>query len=208
MSTFGFSSSPTLFGWPSRSAGLLIVLVLSAGCVAPRATATEELASGRSTWVYGAETATGSARSTPHAAPVAREALLTGDGSQLLVEARLNGRVSGTFLVDTGASYCVITPAVARQLGLGLGRGLGGEGGVPGESALSAVTLATPTGDIEAPITTLRVVEVANARAGEISTVIYPAVEEPLSGILGLSFLNHFEFSVDSRRRILRLRPF
>jgi len=141
---------------------------------------------------------------------MAREALLTGDGSQLLVEARLNGRVSGTFLVDTGASYCVITPAVARQLGFGLGRGVGVGLGLKGdgEPPVGAVTLATPTGDIEAPITTLRVIEVANARAGDVSTVIYPAVEEPLSGILGLSFLNHFEFSVDSRRRILRLRPF
>jgi clan AA aspartic protease (TIGR02281 family) len=183
---------------------LVLALTLTAGCVAPRRTPAGELSSTGGRQVYGTETASHDAGSPWPAPPTAREALLTGDGSQLLVEARLNGRVSGTFLVDTGASYCVITPAVARQLGFGLGRGLTKEGAQP----LGAVTLATPTGDIEAPITTLRVVEVANARAGDVSTVIYPAVEEPLSGILGLSFLNHFEFSVDSRRRILRLRPF
>lgn len=211
MSDLSFPSRPlALVGLPSRFAALLMVLAVSSGCVAPRRTTAGEPSSGSGSWVYGAETTTRGAGSSWAASPMAREALLTGDGSQLLVEARLNGRVSGTFLVDTGASYCVITPAVARQLGFGLGRGVGVGLGLKGdgEPPVGAVTLATPTGDIEAPITTLRVIEVANARAGDVSTVIYPAVEEPLSGILGLSFLNHFEFSVDSRRRILRLRPF
>ncbi len=205
MSNLGPASRPLArLGALPRPVALLLALTLSSGCIAPRRTTADELSSRTGRQVYGTETALNEASSPWPAPPTAREALLTGDGSQLLVEARLNGRVSGTFLVDTGASYCVITPAVARQLGFGLGRGLAKDD----DPRLGAVTLATPTGDIEAPITTLRVVEVANARAGDISTVIYPAVEEPLSGILGLSFLNHFEFSVDSRRRILRLRPF
>lgn len=198
-------------GSPLRFLALFVVLVASAGCVAPRRTTAQESTTNGSR-VYGAEIARQQVGvgSPLQAAPIAREALLTGDGSQLLVEARLNARVSGTFLVDTGASYCVITPTVARQLGIELGRGLRGGSGTAGdgEHRVGAVTLATPTGNIEAPITTLRIVEVANARAGDVSTVIYPAVEEPLAGILGLSFLNHFEFSVDSRRRVLRLRPF
>jgi hypothetical protein len=41
-----------------------------------------------------------------------------------------------------------------------------------------------------------------------VRAVIYPAVEEPLAGILGLSFLSQFEFSIDTRRRLLTLRPF
>jgi clan AA aspartic protease (TIGR02281 family) len=175
---------------------LAVLITLTSACMSPPRTTADEPRPPRSPWVYGAESTTRGDASRWLASPTAREAHLTGDGSQLLVEARLNGRVSGTFLVDTGASYCVITPATARRLGLQHGNGDG------------AVTLATPTGDIEAPITTLRVVEVANARAGDVSTVIYPAVDEPLAGILGLSFLNQFEFSVDSRRRVLRLKPF
>jgi clan AA aspartic protease (TIGR02281 family) len=125
-----------------------------------------------------------------------REAPLSGDDSQLLVEARLNGQVSGLFLVDTGASYCVITPELAEQLG------------VAGRAGADPIALLTPAGKIEAHMTSLRSVEVARARAGHVPTVIYPAVEAPLSGILGLSFLRQFEFSVDTRRRVLRLRPF
>jgi aspartyl protease family protein len=128
--------------------------------------------------------------------PHTRVARLGGDDSQLLVEAKLNGKVSGTFLVDTGASYCVITPETARRLG------------VSEEPDDDPIALITPAGRIEAPVTTLRSVEVARASAGDVSAVIYPAVEAPLSGILGLSFLRQFEFSVDARHRVLRLRPF
>ena len=90
----------------------------------------------------------------------------------------------------------MITPDLAKRLGVGMAEGE------------SPVALLTPAGKIEAPMTTLRSVEVARARAGDVSTVIYPAVDAPLSGILGLSFLKQFEFSIDARRRVLRLRPF
>ena len=34
------------------------------------------------------------------------------------VEATINGRTEALFLLDTGASYCVIAPSLARQLAL------------------------------------------------------------------------------------------
>jgi clan AA aspartic protease (TIGR02281 family) len=178
-----------------RSSPLLIALLACAACVPPRsAPGGGPIAVPDGTWLRGAVEP--AAPAPLLAAHTAREAYLGGDGSQLLVEARLNGAVSGTFLIDTGASYCVITPETARLLGLGH------------LEAEEPVVLATPTGEIEAPLTTLQTIEVADARAGNITAVIYPAVDEPLSGILGLSFLSQFEFSVDARRRVLRLRPF
>jgi len=180
-----------------RFTTLVAMLLTTSACVsAMPPPVVGEAGTYRAHWVHG-----GAPASTPSAdrwlgSTATREARLTGDDSQLLVEARLNGRVSGLFLLDTGASYCVITPELADQLGLA------------GDPAEDPVALLTPSGRIEAPMTTLRSVEVARARAGDVSTVIYPAVDAPLSGILGLSFLRQFEFSVDTRRRLLRLRPF
>ena len=181
-----------------RRAPLLAALAVSSACfsAAPGTTADERVRTEEHGWVYGTESSASSPTRAWTRSSTAREARLSGDDSQLLVEARLNGRFSGVFLLDTGASYCVITPATARRLGLDR------------EDATRAITLATPTGEIEAPLMTLKSIEVANARAGQVSVVVYPAVEEPLAGILGLSFLSQFEFAVDARRRVLKLRPF
>jgi len=43
---------------------------------------------------------------------------LRGDGTSWMVHATINGRTEGLFLLDTGASYCVIAPAFARELGV------------------------------------------------------------------------------------------
>jgi len=47
-----------------------------------------------------------------------REVRLEGDGKILTVRATLNGSVEGLFLLDTGATYCVISQSIARRLGL------------------------------------------------------------------------------------------
>ncbi len=181
----------------ARRASLWILWLLSSACLSvPPGSSVGGRPVAESLWVRGSDRPVPSTERTWVPSTTAREAHLGGDGSQLLVEVRLNGRVSGMFLLDTGASYCVLTPETARRLG------------VAQHAHAEAITLVTPTGEIEAPLTTLRSVEVANSRARDIQAVIYPAVDAPLSGILGLSFLTHFEFSIDTRRRILRLRPF
>ena len=43
---------------------------------------------------------------------------LYGDGTHLVVNGTLNSVLSGLMLVDTGASYCVLTRAAAHSLGL------------------------------------------------------------------------------------------
>ena len=116
---------------------------------------------------------------------------LDGAGGAWRVRATLDGSMTGLFLVDTGASLCVLSPAVARRLSL-----------APGGKA----QLQTANGIVTAPLVRLRTVDVGGNRARDVLAVVHAAVPPPLDGIIGLSFLDNFTYSVDPRRHTLRLR--
>jgi clan AA aspartic protease (TIGR02281 family) len=113
-------------------------------------------------------------------------------GGTWFAEVVLNTTKKATFLVDTGASYCVISPKLAGSLGLKPGR--------------RAVTLHTVGGRATGPLVTLRSVQVGEARAKEVHAVVHeigPGVE----GLLGNSFLSRYTVTLDPERGVLRLRP-
>jgi clan AA aspartic protease (TIGR02281 family) len=117
---------------------------------------------------------------------------LAGDGQQVIVEGTFNETVSGPMLVDTGASYCVLTRATARRLGLR-------------PHASTAIPVATANGEVAAGLVTLSSVKIENARLAYVEAVIMDAVEPPLVGIIGLTFLRKFRYSVDHSAGIFRL---
>ena len=119
---------------------------------------------------------------------------LDGDGKHLIVEGRLNDRLSGPMLIDTGASYCVLTADTAERLGLA-GRA---DGSVP---------VVTANGRVAADLVRLDAMQIRGARLTQVDAVIMDAVEPPLIGIIGLSFLTQFRFSVDLAQGTLRLEP-
>ena len=119
------------------------------------------------------------------------EVPLDGNGASWLVRATLNGNVSGLFLIDTGASICVVAPGTARRL----------NAPPSGEE----VELHTANGTVRAPIIRVRTFDVGGNRARDVPAVIHPAVGPPLDGILGLSYLNNFSYSIDPKRRVLKL---
>ena len=87
--------------------------------------------------------------------PVRDPVPLRGDGTSWTVQATLNGRTRALFLLDTGASYCVIAPGLARKWeltpdGRVLTYGTDGNGPSGGPS-LSAEKLAS--GNISDPLT-------------------------------------------------------
>ena len=125
------------------------------------------------------------------AAGAQSEVPLEGDGATWRVRATLDGNVSGLFLLDTGASLCVLAPTLARRLGL---------------APDGQVQLQTANGIVTAPLVRLRTVDVGGNRARDIAAVVHPAVAPPLDGVIGLSFLDHFTYAIDPRRHILRLR--
>jgi len=124
---------------------------------------------------------------------VQAEVPLNGNGQSWFVRATVNGTVSGLFLLDTGASLCVLTPSTARRVGL-----------PPGGPHID---LRTANGVVRAPLVQLRSVEVGGNRARDVGAIVHTAVAPPLDGIIGLSYLNRFtSYSIDPRRRVLRLR--
>ncbi len=124
----------------------------------------------------------------------AHEIPLGGDQKHLIVDGTLNGSVRGPMLVDTGASYCVLTRRTARRLGLS-------------RRARRHIPVATANGQIDAQFVRLDAVALSDARLGDVDAVVMDAVEPPLIGIIGLNFLTQFRFSVDLAQGTLRLEP-
>jgi len=117
---------------------------------------------------------------------------LDGEGNVWTLRAKLNDRVTGTFLLDTGASVCVLAPAIARKLAL--------------EETGQEVELRTANGIVKAPLVKIDSVQVGRSRAEDVPAVVHPAVAGSLDGVLGLSFLNTFDgYKIDTRNHTLRL---
>ena len=122
-----------------------------------------------------------------------REVPLQGDGKTWTVRATLNGSVQGQFLLDTGATYCVISQGIARRLGL--------------RTSGEHVTVVTANGQMSVPLVTIRYFDLGGNRARDVKAVIHDSVAPPLDGLLGLSFLNNFAYVIDAKQRVVRLRP-
>jgi aspartyl protease family protein len=128
------------------------------------------------------------ARHSSHAVP-----LHDAHDKHLIVDGTLNGIVSGPLLVDTGASYCVVTRNTARRLGLHDG------------TATRSIPVATANGHVDADLVTIESLRLEGVQLVGVDAVVMDAVEPPLIGIVGLSFLSQFRFSVDPTEGTLRL---
>lgn len=119
-----------------------------------------------------------------------------GDKRQVVVKARLNGQVEGSFVVDTGASCLCISEALAQRLHLTL------------NPAETQVTLADGS-TRKARATLLRSVEVAGARVENVAALAMPGNPgEGLDGLLGMSFLMEFNLQLDPVSHTLILNRF
>jgi clan AA aspartic protease (TIGR02281 family) len=111
-----------------------------------------------------------------------------------LTEAVINGAWTGPLLLDTGASVTLISPAVARAVGLTFGPD-------------------TPMGEVQGiagrtrgPIVILTSIQVGEIEARGVRAVVVE-LPEGLQGLLGNSFLARYTFTLDPREGALRLRP-
>lgn len=114
-------------------------------------------------------------------------------GGGWMASVRLNDSRTVEFLVDTGASSCVISPQVANALGIELG------------PRAESVTMQVVGGRTTGPIIKLASVRVGNAEAEDVIAVVHP-ISPGIDGLLGNSFLGRFTVTLDPQQGILHLR--
>lgn len=99
-------------------------------------------------------------------------------------------------IVDTGAVYTVIAWDVAKDIGY--------------DPAVSQrrVPIVTANGIIEAPLITVKSIQVADLRAEAVDVVCHDIPEiAGIEGLLGLSFLQNFSLLIDFNSGILEISP-
>lgn len=104
----------------------------------------------------------------------------------------VNGRHHGRFLVDTGASVVVLSPAFAAR--------------VAAKRRGETLEMETLSGRTAAPWASVASLRVGTAEMLDAQVVIHSPGGD-LDGILGNTFLNRWDVSVEPDRRVLRLRP-
>jgi len=95
-------------------------------------------------------------------------------------------------LLDTGATYCIVSREDARQLGYQF-------------RTADQVPVATAGGVIRVPRITLTAVEVLGLRRVRVPALVKDLAESGLEAIIGWSFLDRFQLTIDARRKRLEL---
>ncbi len=109
-------------------------------------------------------------------------------------EVRLNDTRTARFVVDTGASLCVVSPEVAADLGIR-----------PGPRA-ETVPMQVVGGVTAGPRITLESMSVGDTELQNVAAVIH-SLGPDIDGLLGNSFLGHFTVILDPNKGVLVLRP-
>lgn len=110
-------------------------------------------------------------------------------GSSMRVNVRINGSTVVPFIIDTGASDVAIPRKYVERAGIDLA---GARTGV----------YSTANGSIEVPLVMLDSVELGGARAEQVPAAVSDSMDV---GLLGLSFFNRFQYSIDPANGIVTL---
>jgi len=110
-------------------------------------------------------------------------------GGNMLVNGKVNG-VSIRFIVDTGASFVVIPPSIARQAKIRI------------ESA-GKVMLNTANGRVQAPLVRLKRLDVASISMRGVSAAVQDIGGDGITGLLGMNVLGKYKMTVDQQHNLL-----
>ena len=117
------------------------------------------------------------------------------DGS-LMVPTILEGRVAATFMLDTGASYTVITPATAKRMGLVI------------TANTERVPLITANGRTTAPLVTLKSIRLGAQTVSNVKAIVQDLGSEDealLAGLLGMNVFQGMDITLKQDKLILGL---
>jgi clan AA aspartic protease (TIGR02281 family) len=137
-----------------------------------------------------------SKRQGPPTPPLATTASIPFEkkGQVVIVEATLNKRASAKFVVDTGASYTMISSAIAKELAIDT------------EQNRRTAPFQTANGVIQAPLVNLDSITVAGMEIRNLTAAVHDVLADPkVAGLLGLNFLSNFRMDIDTQRGVLHL---
>ncbi len=118
-------------------------------------------------------------------------------GNHLFVDALLNKKINAKLLVDTGASFIILSPEIAKQLNINVA------------SVNPDIKMSLADGrEVFGKMIKLDTVSIGDARTNDIeAAIIYQkGAFEGFDGLLGMSFLKLFKFEIDLTRNKLTLR--
>jgi aspartyl protease family protein len=118
--------------------------------------------------------------------------LLSQLNNGLAVPSLINSKTMATLLVDTGSTYTVITPRLARKLGIQV------------TANTPRVSIITANGMVKAPKVTLRNVAIGQVKVKQVTAVIQDLGNDILlSGLLGMNFFEGMDLTVKRDRLII-----
>ena len=130
----------------------------------------------------------------PAKAPVKASIPIEKHGQIVVIQAMLNKKRTVKFVVDTGASYTMISSAVAKDLDLDLTQNQ------------RTMPFQTANGLIQAPLTSLDSIAVGGIEIKNLTAAVHDAVPDPqVAGLLGLNFLSNFRIDIDTQKGLLHL---
>jgi clan AA aspartic protease (TIGR02281 family) len=130
----------------------------------------------------------------PPALPAKASVPFEKHGQVVIVEATLNNKTSAKFIVDTGASYTMISSATAKELAVG------------SEANPRTVPFQTANGMIQAPLVSLDSISVAGMEIKNLTAAVHDVIPDgKIAGLLGLNFLSNFRMDIDTQKGVLNL---
>jgi predicted aspartyl protease len=117
----------------------------------------------------------------------------------VLVPATLNVTHGATLVLDTGASYTVLTPSTIRRLGLS----------VPDDAPRRSLKMVGGH-EIHLVFVRLPALQIGDARVEDIEVGVHEIVPDgpSIDGLLGGDVLSRFTMTLDRSARKLRLEPY
>lgn len=116
-------------------------------------------------------------------------------GSIMLVDVVLDNFLKSQLLVDTGATFTVISNAMARRLALNLDNA-------------AVIPLQSVSGLFLAPLTKVKSITVGQATAHDVEVVVHDIAQGSTGGLLGMSFLDNFQVTINTTAEIMTLSAF
>lgn len=115
-----------------------------------------------------------------------------GDAQRVIVSVTFNGTVTVPMAIDTGAPGLIISPRVAKRLGLfgnDEGMVLTAAGGIGGKAPAVRTFLDT--------------VQVGDAKDTFIPATITESISESFEGLIGMVFMSKYSFKIDSVKQVV-----